>query len=429
MTRRRKVLTVLLLIPVLAAAVWLGWLAYCNWRVERLISHFAKAPDQATADQLCRLLDAQSVSEDVGSRILELLTRPTARVRDPYPAGGDCLWITHVPPCSLAFAKMTLVPSFEVTTSSQEGVLLASSAFLPRSAQKSGNRVDYAVRMASRVDGRAPLDTAGVQSVTEHWDVVLIPRSDGTARRPPPSVPPVAGRPSPRWVSWLKGLFRPILDAPPGQHARNYSCTYTNEFQVRIAPPDQCGSVELRRDSVLDESMKAAFRPWPLGEVSVSGGRTVRWKKSIVCAPLDENVAFRGSFRPAVGATIYILGPGFALRRQYSGSITMDLASLPPGTYKGTVALTPDPVAALRLVDVKQIWGGSVEMPVEFEVVEPGTPGTPAPQAVPGDMAHSRGRLCHIHGTVQRPTSTCDKGLRQRNSNCDTLSRPSVINL
>jgi hypothetical protein len=357
MTRRRRIVIGVGLAALVIVAIWQVPSAYHGWSVQRLIARFTAAPDQETADKLCELLDNQRVSQEVGNRILEMLTKPKVEVRDPYPAGEKQLCLEYSLPCSIAFRHLSLgLTVFDNSRPdpSKQG----------RSAMFSGDRMgdhpwDTGISLIPQTDGHGILDDPGDHVVTLSF------MADLTERRHRPVSEHVR-----EFWPWVRSGFGTQWPLRYAVFTRHYACKSDVTFKVRAAALEDCEQVQLRSDPALDERMKASFvakaYPWDPAE-SVLRGKPFRlWCTS---PPLD--CAFRGVYRPEQGGTQQDLGPLFFNRRGSSG-IWLDQfwGSLPRGKYKGTLALTPDPVLALRMAGVKEIWGGTLEFPVEFEIAE-----------------------------------------------------------
>jgi hypothetical protein len=365
MTRRRRIVVGVGLAALALVGLWHGWRAYSNWRVERLIARFATAPDQATADTLCELLDNQRVSQEVGNRILEMLTKPKVEVRDPHPAGEKRLWVAHTLPCDLALRKLLLDRKVTVPPAEREYW----------SGGGDGRRPwDFDIDIGGSADGRHCLDTPGTYWVTEQWRIALIQTPAYSLHER------VRG-----WGFWARSGFRwrPIFINSTYNPVATYACRFDVTLMAEVAPVSECERIQLRTDATLDGTMRKAFTFLHDERLTGSEDRWVRWSIDISGAPfMPENVAFRGAFRPDGGGPTLDLGPLFAWRRgsphelQFA-SMFADLTfdPLPVGKHQGTLILAPDPVVALRLAGVKEIWGGTLEFPVELTIEEKAIPG------------------------------------------------------
>jgi hypothetical protein len=376
MTRRRGIVIGVGLAALALVGLWGGWVVYrrCDWRVERLMSRFASTPDQETADKLCELLDNQRVSKEVGSRILKMLTKPKVEVRDPYPAGEELVWGRHTLTWAGRFRKLALLGGVRVEGAPADRYAWESPLdgyfssfpypFEPPSTQTDGTACrsfDLGAALPAGDDGQDSITLPGDTAITERWSVQLhdyhdLDRHEGLRL---PSLGDLA--------SWVRSGFRTRVRMrhPPRTVLGVYACEHEVTYAVHIASVEQCNRIRLRRDDRLDEGMKGAIA---FRDSIERDGVTVKWRPYIQYAQMLENVAFRTAFREEGATTARDLRNVYVARKGQSGTWELRTDALSPGKHKGTLVLTPDPVLALRLAGVKEIWGGTVELPVEFEI-------------------------------------------------------------
>jgi len=173
-------------------------------------------------------------------------------------------------------------------------------------------------------------------------------------------------------------------DIPPSQEEKAvavYSCAFRVPFVVRIVEPDRAERIERRTSPELDRGIRSAIRVTKemYGEEKMLGTGEryhTRGHCRVEIGSLPDNVGLRFTYRDQGGMAMPV--PGWSLRLRAgmpatSAMLPIGSLMLPPGRYQGTAILEPDEAAAYPDAAIKTIWGGTIELPIEFlvRVTEP----------------------------------------------------------
>ena len=306
-------------------------------RVRRTIARYKADPSQETAQALADLLDRQQVPQALGNEVLELLVTPDVAVRSAYPA-RRLIQVAVSHPFPVRFPNASLVVARHVY-GGKLGVLHSASG-------GGGNTLDTTPQLVAmnRPDWGPKPGEPGDYHHSVRYECTL--RSGAS------------GGPSDE--------ERPIL----------YECSVEIPVTIRIVEPHQAEVIQRRSSESLDKAMRAAFAiandtpgirmPLESGEMyEVQGRYAMRY------AALPENVGFRYIYRDQGGYTDEIDGRTLRARAggpRQTAHFPVEELLLPPGRYQGTALLIPDEAAAYPDAAIKTIWGGTIELPIEFIV-------------------------------------------------------------
>ena len=298
-----------------------------------LIKRYRTAPDQKTAQALADLLDQQRLPKRLGNEILELLVTPEVAVRAAYPAGqGPHVAVDH--PVSCRFSQTAL--------------------HCGRSVWVEGRRARGSAGGMSTVGPGSQVLAVQVPVMPGTYDCALD-------------------------YDWVLARETVGQDIPPSQEEKAvavYSCAFRVPFVVRIVEPDRAERIERRTSPELDRGIRSAIRVTKemYGEEKVleTGERyRTRGHCRVDIGSLPENVGLRFTYRDQGGMAMPV--PGWSLRLRASMPATSAMLPigslmLPPGRYQGTAILRADEAAAYPDAAIKTIWGGTIELPIEFIV-------------------------------------------------------------
>ena len=336
----RSVVVVLLVVAVVLAYA----LAFRPWwrihRAEAFMARYAAERDERVAQKLADLLDQQSVPPDLGNRILKLLMMPEVTVRDAYGSDRPVYIAVRYPfPFTLRRTQVYSTEFFYAGGEQQQGSEGgACTSHQPRC---------HEIRFACLPDGSVRQTNAeGVYTASIRYTHVVIPGNS--------------------------------VDT----NAALYRCEFEIPITIRVVAPQKAEPIRLVSNPSLNEQMKTAIRlevepsggsSWSVGEVRIEMKPTCRF----TYLPLPENVAFRATYRDESGLEIPL--PEFLLLQRagrtwgtrgstWSCDVSFAWTDLPEGQRKGTVVLTPDVEAAYRDPEIKTLYSGTLEFPIEFEV-------------------------------------------------------------
>lgn len=343
--RRRiaGVVVVLLLVAVVLACA----LAFPPWwRVrcaQSLMARYAVGRDQHVAQRLAWLLDRQSVSPELGNRILKVLMMPEVSVRDAYGSDRPVYIATRYPlPFELRRTRLLGTEYFyaggEELTGSENA---AYRDYQPRCHEiRHGCLADGSVRQTN---------TPGVHMASIRYSHVLVPEHSADRK---------------------DALHRCESEIP---------------LTIHVVNPDEAEPIRLVSNPSLEKRMKAAFRfescspsraSWPVGDVRIEMSPSCH---QLFYSPLPENVASRFAYRDETGLEIplpnslllqragWTWGPS---RPEWVTAPSFARVDLPDGKHKGTLVLTPDIDTAYRDPEIKTLYDGTLEFPIEFDVTE-----------------------------------------------------------
>ena len=334
-------LTAWLLFAGVAAAVLAvgGYIVYLRPAAERarvrsLLDRYEATPSQGTAQALAELLDQQRVPAEVGGRILEALLTPDVAVRDGYPAGPRVTVAAHHP-YALRFRRSRISRQRDVCA-----------------------------------DGRKLYGGGGGGNVVETQPDILV-MNPGSGPTPEP------GRPGTyqRSIRYQWGLIPCGDDGRPIGSEPAYACAFEVPVTFRIVAAERAEQIRRRSGPELDRAMRAAVRFSPsdvhfTGKWQEGRQRRVTGRVLLESDPLPESVGFRFRFRDQGGLTLPL--PGHSVRARKGQRVAPHFPAeelpLPPGRYVGTAILEADELAAYPDAGIKVIWGGTLELPVEFVV-------------------------------------------------------------
>ena len=292
--------------------------------IDMMIQRCAKVPNQADAEVLVELVDHYEVSADVGSRILEALLKPKVITRDVYPVGSP-IGFQLLYPFNIHFGNVILGCNLQTTGDDHSN---CSSSWW-------SNHTNGALFMGGILEVKLSRMEPGTQRIQLHG-------------------------------SW--GIDWP---EDSGWTADRCKCSFDLPFDVTIVEPEKAPPIELRRNVDLDKAMKSAFK---LGKPRRDFGQDgVVYDVPIVASSkLPENICFSTVFRDAGGKEHPLNGSGILRVRAgvfiCEHLVRVDELKLPIGKHSGTIILVPEPQAAYADPLMNVIWGGRIELPVEFHV-------------------------------------------------------------
>lgn len=323
-----------------------------HWRVNWQIARFERCPSQTGADALVSALRSHSATADQGRRILTLLLRPQVVTRHSYPAGRT-VGIALEWPFPLRFQdtlwhhEHTWVHGAELYVrsgpSDAKPTTLCARALSEFEATPGTHEVKIRCTCAVAFERRDALSTV------EHYLRKLAP----ALRIPVPS-------------AW--------------QPARAYECDFEMPTQVVVVPEAAAETMKLISSAELAPAMRAAL--------SVESSASCRYtlydapagpllggfEREIVYKDLPVAVAFRLELHLSNGSGSEVVRSYPRPLRARAGSsghfaiAPADLSLEEPGTYTGTLVLTPDPDCAFEDPAIEAIWNHGVELPISFKV-------------------------------------------------------------
>ena len=324
---------------------------YGTIRVARLIRLYRESPNEAIAAELGRLLQYGEVPEDDGNRILRALIEPTLLKRESYPAkGAGNIAIVCPRRVPLENAQVAEDVRLVYPDPEKKGVGWAYSDGFP-------NGIEKRHKIMLLTGGTGRFDVAARLSYT------VRPRK-------------MKGI----WV-WEKRAFLPFR--LPRKHMVmtqdyedfSYECSVEVPVRVSVVPCGQEETPQCVRSAELDVAMKAAVETTPRAANEgrwTNGGRVFSYREEIIMvSPLPENCAFDVFIRGA-GSTQEIKRctevwlKGESMRFHSFPFIDTDDV----GQHSATLILRAQPSAAQNWPEVKQVWGGSLEIPVNYEILE-----------------------------------------------------------
>ena len=330
-------------------------------RARGLATQYRRNPDLHTARLLGDLLSFGGLPRDQGNQVLLALVEPIVLTRESYAVGKPIhVSIRGRRPFSVQLYnhghRQYIAPFWE-----GKG-LGAGGGSGPHPAIGGSPRT---LRISRGVD------TPGEYSAEIRQVFKLFPLHGKTERES-------LHRPKGPWP----------ISLPPSLVVRNgtfdmqdesrYEVDITIPVKIRVVNPADAEKVEVVSSPALDAAMNAAFvRDTRSSCESGSRSKGVRIVVPFAfeCADLPENVAYRFSWRTSDGQTIPVKDYDVVMRKGESWSISLPLLDLlkthPVGKHAATLILTPDPEAAYRVPEIKTIWGGTLQIPVEFEIIKP----------------------------------------------------------
>lgn len=320
-----------------AVVIGVGYLlvqpALRHARIRRLMARHREQPTAETAQALADLLDRRQVPQSLGNEILELLVTPDVAVRAAYPAGGQ----PHIAasyPCCFHFPHMTLYRRrFQWALGEEQGGSAGGC-----------NAISQGPQLRAMNVPKAP----GAYPAALDYKIALIPEESYSGGKP-----------------WQQQSA-----------AAAYHCEFKVRVQIRIVEPEHAEKIERRMGQELDKALKAAFRPSKHSmnsSCSLEGGASyeVTGQFAFDVGPLPESVGFRFTYRDQGGLTMDVKDETFRARAgslRGTAAFPVTALRLPPGRYEGTAILEADEAAAYPDAAIKTIWGGTLELPIEFVV-------------------------------------------------------------
>jgi len=321
-----------------------------SWYVERCITRFERNPSQGSANALVELLQGHAATTEQGQRILKLLRLPKIRTRPAYPAGLP-VTIAVERPFHLDF-RSVLWREEEIRINGQQR---------QKHWGPGGEQPDVLhLRCLSAWEAKP-----GTHAVTIGGTYGI-----GLERR---GLRSGAGR-CVRGVLSYVGLSVPTIWQP----SRTYECAFEMPVEISVVPKEQVTPIALSSSEALDRAMRKAF--WVrlscfTNRHSTASGQ-VKYDpvKAVYYHDLPMDVAFAltlqlsGNHEPA--RTIEF---PTRLRARAGSSGKLDLhprlmSIQKPGTYRGSITLTPDPNAAYEDPAIEAIWNGTLELPISFRI-------------------------------------------------------------
>ena len=365
MKRCRYVLIAGAAILILAAAAGLALhrsrLARLE-RIEQLIADYTANPTESGAGALAGMIAVGEVPEDLGGRILSALLTPIVHTRSSHAAATEPIVVLELPqtiPIHPATARL---------------VMRLEHPDRPAPNFNGEINIDPACCIQGRFTLRGFPCEKGVHGVLatiqcnlQAGEVYHTWSWPGQANFP-------------RWL-----LPQRIQNTRPNDKL-HYTCTIDIPVELNIVEPGKEEKVRLVSDPNLDVKMKASVTAVP-DPRSCSNGAQVKLEGrffdtrctgavELAYRNPPENYAFSVSFIDSATGALHTPQypseePGFVILKGQTGSITIHpprSATLAPGKYAGTIALKPRIETADQYPEVKQIWDGTLEFPISFEI-------------------------------------------------------------
>lgn len=338
------VLSVLTVIGCVVLTIW--YFSLPQHRVDALMAEYRKAPSQATAIQLTRLLDEQMVSDEKGSAILECLVKPQLTVRSSYRVG-------HPAACSLTIPFPVTIQKMDTSVKRKTTDSLNKLSGEDSVSGNGGNFSGTSFLFLSRVP-----TTPGIYRLQVLYDYRLVP-----------------------------GKMSKKKEA--------YACSFVVPVDFRVVEEKAAETVKLVSNPGLDLAMRRAFRVGHSkvyeGSYGSSSGNPIKFHMEFDCrySSLPMDAVFNVSFVEKDGKKIRMSGSRSnldsfcVLRSGNSRELILPFSILEIediGFYEGTMVFKPDVEDAYRDPSIKEIWGGTLEFPVTL-TVSAGKPPAPAPKA------------------------------------------------
>jgi hypothetical protein len=172
------------------------------------------------------------------------------------------------------------------------------------------------------------------------------------------------GRP----LSWLQRQLGRVGLWKAGD-TKTYEATFCVPFDITIVRPEQADKVVALGGPELDAAMRAAIT-WqtPLGSWRRNEVGSIKIKYS----HLPQNCAFRMSYEDEAGQVVAKRSEFVLLPKDGAGDCYFHLwfnKMAQPGLYHGKVRIETDAAEASQVPGLAEVWDGSFEIPVSFEVL------------------------------------------------------------
>ncbi|MDD4891189.1 MAG: hypothetical protein PHU85_14805 [Phycisphaerae bacterium] len=297
---------------------------YQAYQVERWLRAFETNRDKETGQKLAHLLDEQRVSEADGNRILAVLAEARVEVRKSYRVGTAPM--VSVTPLSPGLGVNNLQVSYEP-------------------AQMFGN----VNRGHTRFNDSRWIGGSGANI---DW-VNLRDKA-----------------PKPGKIDLVMSLRTKLKDRASQRVIYRYTQDVPVSFEM--VPAGQEEKVQLVSSPELDERMRKCFS---IKFDGTSGGGQFEYKCwSVQYTSLPENIGFRVIFRHEDGREVETWSTTRRTKNTWDCiPVFWPAVIKSAGKYRGHIILRSDLQAAQGDPGIKQIWGGQMEFPCEFDVTV--TPG------------------------------------------------------
>ena len=319
-----------------------------------LLARYRANPDQKTAELLADLLSFGDLPKEKGNEVLRALVADVqVHQRADYAAAREIPFSVSRPPRHLTFYNLAGQEMYKYTW---EGKDLGAGASGPDGhcqlglsgsgvfeAQEPGTyyaRVEYKCSLW-RMKGK------------KHYEFIRRPSRPQLLRKLLP-IP-----------TSLRETFD--ADAPP-----DYETVIDVPFTVVVVEPEKAQRVKLVSSKELDAAVRGGITQVGMYRESRGQRRLTGTGWSVAALPVDVVLKghlcdMAGSMRLSEEMVRMKLHRGRATTFGLLGPWT---PNVPPGTYNVRAILTPDPDAAYLEPDIKEIWGGTLELPFQITITD-----------------------------------------------------------
>lgn len=330
-------------------------------QIEQLLQDYASNPTEPGTDALAEMISVGEVPEDLGGRILETLLTPSVHKRSSYASGTEPVVVLEIP----------------------------QAIYIHPASARLIMRLEHPDRPAPNHNGEIDIDPACC--ITGRFLLKGFPQEKGVHAAL--ATIECTFKPGEYYHTWSwpgNGSFPGWLLPQRQKNSRPsdsvaYKCTVGIPIELNIVEPGREEKVRIVSSPDLAEAMKASLSATP-DPYSISTEAQVELQGRILDAQckgalevsyrdLPENFAFSVSFIDSAGimhkARDWSREERFTLIKGTKGTVTIHpppANTLLPGKHEGRIILKALSEATDRYPEVKQIWGGTLEFPISFEV-------------------------------------------------------------
>lgn len=334
-------------------------------KADALITKYRVSPDWESRQALANLLSFHDLPPSKARDVLDVLLRPEVDHRTRYAKGKPaCVFVRDAAPHANVYGYAVE----SLTRFAVDGREVSAGSTGPAAGGALG---------LGGGGGPLPNLAPGAHKVTVSMECKLWPLEG-------PKVPVNYYRPDRPWPFRFLPMRTWVVEKGKADTTKPAKYHWQKEvsFDIEVVPDAEAERVALVTDAETDAVVRAAITVSPSSIETITRGNRRLTMNRIEVKKVPVDLVLRGEYRDEAGKVFRVKEPTtLTVRRRETPTQASAIVLLPLNQYpeplqgypvgknKGTLVLTPDPHAAYLQPDIKAIWGGTLELPIEFTVL------------------------------------------------------------